>query len=492
MFELWDRLGARRYYYGQRDWRFLHLFDHAVYQIPESDRVIDPVAVHSILTKNYILGDRTVVSGLHRTPWMARPAGGFQWQFADLPRHGDNRHGADIIAGELCRRLYTELLEYLEGSDTVGVLLSGGMDSRVVAGLVRMAQLAGDYSGDVVALNWGLRESRDAVYSEYIARRFGWEYIRFSLNAELLYSNIHLAAARGAEYSPVHLHAMEKISNISALDCIIAGSFGDSVGRGEYSSRHISRHPFILARGHNRYEFLRKPIQHNSWSKLFEDVNKCRAAFGRSSEREYRELDLQRHYMSRMLCPCMEVIDDKIPLYQMFTHPDVYGYMWSLDMSVRTDHVYSELFKILPKDLCQIPWARTGRIYGSHNSAVDKYCSMNNKYGSWSRKNCRDFVVREIGDGALQSLNIFNNYSLDFLCKLWPRSDDKVLNRLDERMVWLASLSILIKHYKVKGIESESKSTLYDRAYACKGAAHGYLYSKLYSSKTLRKLSSLY
>lgn len=44
--------------------------------------------------------------------------------------------------------------------------------------------------------------------------------------------------------------------------------------------------------------------------------------------------------MRRMLNLCMEVINDKAPLFKIFTSPNVIAYMRSLEVSVRNDKVY--------------------------------------------------------------------------------------------------------------------------------------------------------
>lgn len=51
---------------------------------------------------------------------------------------------ANEIAQELKSRLLDEAIGYLQGKSQVGILLSGGMDSRMLAGVIRELQLRGD------------------------------------------------------------------------------------------------------------------------------------------------------------------------------------------------------------------------------------------------------------------------------------------------------------------------------------------------------------
>lgn len=215
LFFSYNYLGARAYYFmhGDSNLCFARIKEYLIANDREQIQ-INPVAVLGILMKNYAIGTATLIKGIERTPWMARPDGTGGWESAELPMHGNLLVAPEQVALELGRRLRDEALAFLAGKKTIGILLSGGMDSRIVAGLVRQLQQAGDFNGDVVALTWGTLESRDVLYAQRIAQVFGWEYVQFSLSAEGLARNIELAAERGAEYSPVHLHAMEAVSKV--------------------------------------------------------------------------------------------------------------------------------------------------------------------------------------------------------------------------------------------------------------------------------------
>jgi asparagine synthase (glutamine-hydrolysing) len=192
----------------------------------------------------------------------------------------------------------------------------------------------------------------------------------------------------------------------------------------------------------------------------------------------YREIEMQMHYMRRQLNACMEVIDSQIPLYQMFSSPQAFGYMWSLASHSRTDDVYEELLKSLPASLQQIPWARTGRKYNKNSHQVeDSHTALNNKYGMWLRTELRPYIIELISDGYLQGLGVFNQASLDAWKQHWPNSDSPKADRLDEKMAWLASLALFVKKYNIQPIRSKSKSTpLVDAAHLTKALLHTKIY----------------
>src|SRR5690606_28794497 len=135
-----------------------------------------------------------------------------------LPPHGDSNPDPEVFTQQLKAALVEETLSYVDSAKTVGILLSGGMDSRVVAGIVREIQqnLGGQFQ--VVGLTWGNETSRDVVYAKQITERYGWEWKHYPLTAERLASNITHMGKMGAEVSPVHLHAMPEIAITSGID----------------------------------------------------------------------------------------------------------------------------------------------------------------------------------------------------------------------------------------------------------------------------------
>lgn len=477
MFNNYGHLGSRSYYSIEKGTKIYTSFASSMKSSEISMPRIDEAAILSVLMKNYCIGDRTLIKGIKRTPWMARALEDGLWQNFELPMHGNVVVGPLEASKILYRNLRQEVSEFLSGKSTVGILLSGGMDSRIVAGIVRKLQEIGDYSGNVVALTWGISESRDVIYAKKIANEFGWSFEHFELNAEVLLKNIELCAIRGAEYSPVHLHAMELVSKVKGVEGILAGSYGDSIGRGEYSGRRTNKLPGILDKHLNHFAFMSKKTEKRALITMKQVLVDSRSRFPGRDEISYREIEMQMHYMRRQLNSCMEVIDDKIPLYQMFSSPSTFGYMWSLAPESRTDDVYEHLLKVLPVVLQEIPWARTGKIYNSlSGSEADSNSSLNNKYGAWLRNELRAEIEREMLDGTLQSLGIFNEHSINHWIKRWGRGGYPKVDRLDEKMAWLASLSVFCKAYNVNKSDVVYANSFWDNISLMKADVHTRIY----------------
>jgi asparagine synthase (glutamine-hydrolysing) len=145
----WDHLGSHYPYpyYLDGKHRFHMKISSALKDIPLEQRRIDPVAIVEILSRGYLLGNRTLISGLQRSPWMGCPDGDGGWRYANIPQHGNTKLSTDDVVARLKNSLRREALEYLSGKNCAGILLSGGMDSRIVAGIVRELQLAGEFAG---------------------------------------------------------------------------------------------------------------------------------------------------------------------------------------------------------------------------------------------------------------------------------------------------------------------------------------------------------
>jgi asparagine synthase (glutamine-hydrolysing) len=146
----------------------------------------------------------------------------------------------------------------------------------------------------------------------------------------------------------------------------------------------------------------------------------------------------------------MEVINDKMPIYQVFTDPSVYGYMWSLHPRLRNDIVYKLILSLFKTDLSDIPWARTGLPYGSNNGEPDQFTNelLSRLY---------DMIISD----SIKAIGIFNMNVLKSVLNLIKRFPTHNFDYL-ERLLWIASLSEMQKLYKFE-VEDIFKYRLKDR-----------------------------
>lgn len=477
VFDRYDHLGNPCPYFHETAPANLHTsFAGVLHEIDRGHRRVDPAGAVEIVSKGYLLGTRTLVQGVRRVPWMGRPAEHDGWEYAVLPVHGRETPDVDPFVARFKELLLAELRGYVSDTGRIGILLSGGMDSRMVAGLLRELQLKQEFSGQVVAFTWGVGESRDVCYAREIARRYSWDWVHVPLNPDVLRENIELCGRMGAEFAPFHLHGMARIREFGGLDAVIAGSYGDMVGRGEFSGRWLFDLEVMVPRSLNRFGILRTDVVSRTRSAVQEDAWGYRNTIIREEEYQYREIEHHMHYTRRLLQGAMGVIAERLPFFQLFTAPATFGAMWALDPRLRRDAVYSELLRSLPGDLRDIPWARTGRLFGTGSPVLDSLSRNHHAYGRWLRTDLRDEIRSLAGGEAIRSVGVFNGPALDALLKIWPLPRTITTNALDGIVSWLASLAVCIDQYSLRGIRSGPRSPL-DHWEGLRGLGHacGYL-----------------
>lgn len=372
----------------------------------------DPGAVQSILSYGYACGDRTLVQQVTRMPWLSSLGPDGEPRLLDIPPHGRKAFAPRRIAEQLGRLLEDEIVLAAQGRKKIMLLLSGGLDSRIVAGVTARAARKGRISAEIVGVTWGIARCRDTVYGKAVAETLGFDWIHAELGPEHVIANIDLTArCIGGLCYPVHLHRMGWFENAGADTLALGGSYGDSVGRAEFSGKHLLEiAPLVPG---SAAGLMAPAAQAAGTVAMKEDL----AALRRRAEGDPRyvicELEMQGHYMRGLISQSMNVINRYCTLYQAFTHPDVYGYMWSIHPAMRTDEPYAELLSILGKDLAALPWARTNRaLAGPTRGAVRNLPKDFHQYESWIGGQLYDRLRQELDIPWLSSTGLFEEASV--------------------------------------------------------------------------------
>jgi len=345
--------------------------------------------------------------------------------------------------------LEEELISFCSNKKNVGLLLTGGMDSRITAGVLKNLIGKNKINSNITAITWGIEESRDVIYSKEIAKRFNWEWEYISLSSKDLLDNIDVAVETGCEVSPIHIHAIPKVRDLKNLDCIIASSYGDSIGRGVYSSRHISNLPDISRYIKNWFFLFSSEFFKKNKDKAISDLLKYRQIYHRENEIQYREIEQQAHYMRRMLNPFIGLINSKIPTYQTFSIPEVYGYMWSLSSERRTDKVYSYIINKYVSELANIPWAKTGLDYNAKSGNPDRFSKENHCYHKWVNVDLFDHLISLLEENDLDYLCMFNKKSLMNAFHMNRKMGIDKRTRIDDIFLWIVSVLKMVKKYNL-------------------------------------------
>ena len=452
-FEYYNHLGFfNPYYYKSEDKIVIGDNFEDILNLRKQTNIIDTSTVIESVTRRNIFGDRTIIKGVNKTPWMSKPNSDLNdWETFKVPVHQEISGDSVDISEKFMELLTEEISEYINGKKNIGILLTGGMDSRVIAAILQIIRQREQYSDmNIVALTWGHIKSRDVVYSKEIAKRFKWEWKHYTLGSEDLLENIELAAIRGSEYAPIHLHRMNKVRNDLNLDCILAGSFGDSIGRGEYAGRHVSNLVDIRDKMRNRTGFLKEKVIEKFSNEIDRDITDYWNKFPQEKKYQQLEQDFQIHYMRRKLNPCLSVINEKTKVFQVFTSPKVYGYIWSIHPKLRNNQLYKEILSRCPGSLLDIPWARTGLIFDDKEGLSD---TLSKEYHSYSDfinnelySKIKDLVLSE----RVHDLGIFNMGSIKTYLKLMKMKIYKPNLMIEEKLIWMASLSRSLELFNIQ------------------------------------------
>lgn len=454
-----DHIGSQYPYYSTKNEvpNFNLNFKEIITQNKNSSLELDLQSVIEILMRSYIIGDKTLIKSIKRAPWLGEYSEhSNSWLYFDLPKHDNKKMDLKKAAIKLKEIVYEETLNFIGSARNVGILLSGGMDSRILAGVLKEIQINKDFKGNIIVYNWGTVDSRDVWYAREIAEKYEWEYKHFPLNPEVLQESFYLVQKVGAEIIPYNLHAMNAVAKDNDSEIILAGSYGDTLGRAEYNGIPLRNVPPIVFENANKLGLLKEQLVQNYYEDMKKDATSYRDTVDKyhREEYQYRETEYQRHHTRRYLTTAMSIIAMEKPLFQLFTSPEAVEFLWGLDLSIRSNSLYEHILPLLPGGISQIPWARTGRVFGgTEKMSADKGKASSHQYGEWLRNDLRSFIDKELDFHSLMSLGIFNEKSLDKIYKFWPKSSTNSINKLDSTISWLTAFSIFLRENNVSNDE---------------------------------------
>ncbi|GAB7020488.1 asparagine synthase-related protein [Halostagnicola bangensis] len=465
-------IGSHYPYYRNPNPNYVSLdIGDIIENIPKSERELDVSGVIEILFYRRLFADRTLVQGVRRSPWLAKPSES-GWSFHDIPNHNTRIRPDNDIVDELKTKLYDEAKRYISNAKSVGILLSGGLDSRVVSGILRQLQIEG-YIDSVSAYTWGINGCKDVEYAKRISVDFGWDFEHIELSPEQLWDNIILTGKLGAEFAPYHLHALPEIREKNNVDVIIAGSYGNSIGRGEYSGSKVTQLDPIIPKRLNKFGLLPQKVISKHSHTVYGDGYGYRSRTNRSELYQYQEIEQQLHYMRRGLQSCMTHVAERTPLHQLFTSPEVVELMWSLKPEIRGLSHYKKLLKQLPGSLHTIPDAKRGNLFKDNTATNDELYTHSHKYGVWLRNDLRTQLIDLINSGPVVD-HLFNEQAIDRLFRIWTHGSTISMNKVDDIVAWLASLTIFLDTYSINVPNTDTSSL--DRINGIIGPVHAATY----------------
>jgi hypothetical protein len=323
----------------------------------------DPAALLAMASFGFTCDDQTLFHEVRRLPWLSRIDECGQAVLEPIPPHGRKGMSGRQAAEELYRLLKEETREVCAGRGEVYILLSGGLDSRIVAAVTADLTREGSMKKLPVGVTWGMADSRDVAYGREVAKILGMEWVHLPIEPRHLLENVETVATRmGAAISPIHLHRLPWFSNLPREALVLSGSYGDSVGRGEFSGRTVLELEPIRPTG--GLGIFAPGVLRRAAVRLDEALLAYRKRSGDQPAYVLNEHEQQSQYLRGMIGFQMTIVSDHCDVYRSFTHPSVYSFMWSIHPSLRTDQIYEELLRRADARLAALPWARTNRSMG--------------------------------------------------------------------------------------------------------------------------------
>ncbi|HUW18215.1 MAG TPA: asparagine synthase-related protein [Sedimentisphaerales bacterium] len=414
----------------------------------------DPAAVLAILGFGYTCGDRTLIHEVKRQPWLSKIGLDNEPRFEEIPSHGRLHVSPPRVAENLENLLCSEALEACGGRKEIYLLLSGGLDSRIVAGILAKLYKEGKLTSKPVAVTWGSENSRDVVYGRMVAETLGFEWVHVTIAREDITHNINETAITiGCLVSPMDLHVMHWFKSVSKEALVLAASYGDSVGRAEFSGRHVLE--LNCLRPVNAFGLVRDAVLASAYDGVMNDLEALRKRSPGQPPYVICEHEMQGHYMRNMIAHAMSVIGQYCVVYQMFTDPRVYSYMWSIHPALRSDSAYAALLEKLEPRLVHMPWARTNRaVRGKTEGARPGLSRHFDDYTAWITGPLFDELCRYIDAEWFAETGIFDYHKVKNLANLIRVCKGRELSggfAICGKWAWLAAFRRMAERLKSLG-----------------------------------------
>lgn len=228
-----DRLGLYPLYYAHTHQSLI--FGSGVRALlvdTELDRSTDRVAVNEFLVFDHVLHDRTLLKQVRLLPQASLLS--FDGQHLDIRPYWNltypelyEKRSEQALIEQLTHYLRQAITRQAPGDTPAGLLLSGGLDSRVLLALLR----DGPVDETFHTFTWGIPDCDDARFAREMARRAGTQHHFFELKPDWLLDlaeeGVRLTDGLG---NVINLHALatlEQEANYAQI--LYKGFMGDAM-----------------------------------------------------------------------------------------------------------------------------------------------------------------------------------------------------------------------------------------------------------------------
>lgn len=400
----------------------------------------------------FTYGRRTLFREITRLPWMTKEKPEGHYTPYVIPPHGFKRLSVDHIADRLFDLLCYEVKSFLHNVSEVTLLLSGGLDSRIAAMVLSHLLHKNDIETNVTCVTWGEPNSRDVIYGRATAKCLGFQWIHLDLQAKHLWENVVTAAEElGASTLPYHLHRMLWCRSLPQNSLVLAASYGDSIGRAEFSGLHLLE--LKKLRANNKYGLLLPSIVKQAIQQLNSELEAFHKGKEKLPEFALREHEMQGIYMRNGLSDAMSLIAKHCRFAQIFTSPEVYRFMWSIHPAFRTDEPYIKLLYKYGGPIADLPWARTNRtLKGTIQKTYGNLQKDFHSYRKWASVDLKEKMIKKIDPEWFAETGVFNPFEILKLRDNVLESSRGLLGPAGV-LLWLASFRHLVEKLQSDGVK---------------------------------------
>jgi asparagine synthase (glutamine-hydrolysing) len=181
-----DRMGIKPLYIARHgDDLYFGSELKAILVHPEIERWLSPDGLDCYLSLNYVPAPWTLVEGIEKLlpgQWMEWHRGAIRTdRYWILPKGGEEQWTPETAEAELDRLLTQSVREHLVADVSLGVWLSGGLDS---SSLVHYAAAASSSRLKTFSITFQGRSFDEASYARQVAERYGTDHTELDLNPE--------------------------------------------------------------------------------------------------------------------------------------------------------------------------------------------------------------------------------------------------------------------------------------------------------------------
>jgi hypothetical protein len=344
-----------------------------------------------------------------------------------------------------------EMLRVVSGHERVFLLLSGGYDSRVVAGILK--KLEPQLHTQIECVTWGIQDSRDVVYASRIADWFDWKFHHIPYTAELTWENIERGAIwGGAQVAGFHLHGLSWFQNANPQDLVIAATYGSNIGQGYFSRKHLSQIKLLPVRNHADL------LKHSLSQHYLPHVDRDRASawnFRQDlADVVKHEVNQEENYNRRMLDHCMEYICQYCDYFQAFTSQEVLSYIWSIAPECRVQEVIFHVIRRLDARLSSLPWSHDGVAPDGTYEKDPALRKNHHQLTTWLQKDLRSRLEELYFSQDIRKLGLFSQSSMARFWKTWLKAPDSTpVSGSGETVVQIAALELARRNFHLRAEE---------------------------------------